>query len=365
MMMKRSLLASLVLFTSLGKVLANGCGLKIGQEKNGNNGNKKKYQVPGILPKGCDKGSKIEIELPDGMVKKFKGNKKNGNRPSWAGQSGFASLEFIRSSLNDDLIVGSMVDAEEGMVYQFMVNADGEEEVTVTPSSDFPPEEDPEDFDVRHRQLLVEGQGYQELMDEGFSGSIEQQGLRGRGGFLDKAVSEQVFGTSLFEENHHERRLLDDGSVVDIMVVWTKGAECETAGYTTTDCTTTSTTEFIMRDLVDLAVEETNTALTASGVNFQLRLVHAYRDEDYIETSDFGVSLNDLTFVNDGKLDSVHAKREEFRADVVAMLRTSGGSCGIAWRSATPSKSYMFSVTAWSCATGQWGDVGLLKLLPP
>ena len=364
--MKRSLLASLVLFTSMGSALANGCGLKIGQEKNGNNGNKKKYQVPGILPKGCDKGSNIEIELPDGKVKKFKGKEKNGNRPSWAGQSGFASLEFIRSSLNDDLIVGSIVDAEEGMVYQFMVNADGEEEVTVTPSDEFPPEEDPEDFDVRHRQLLVEGQGYQELMDEGFSSSIEQQGLRGRGGFLDKAVSEQVFGTSLFEEKHLPRRLEDDGSVVDVMVVWTKGAECEAAGYTTTDCTLTSITEFIMRDLVDLAVEETNTAYTASGVNFQLRLVHAYRDEDYTETSDFFASLQALTITNDGNLDSVHAKREDFGADVVAMLRTfSGNSCGIAWRGTTPSKSYMFSVTAWSCATGQWGDVGLLKLLPP
>ena len=77
-----------------------------------------------------------------------------------------------------------------------------------------------------------------------------------------------------------------------------------------------------MRGLIDLAVAETNTAFTVSGINTELRLVHAYRDDTYTEPSPnkYTAILADLQNKNDGKLDSVHIEREKYGADFVSMI---------------------------------------------
>jgi hypothetical protein len=115
------------------------------------------------------------------------------------------------------------------------------------------------------------------------------------------------------------RQLYDDsGSNVDILVVWTKEAECRNAGLPV-GCTVTEQTANKMRGLIQLAVSETNTAYQLSGILSALRLVHSYRDPDYIEKS-FSASLNDLTNEADGFLDSVHIKRALYGADIVHMI---------------------------------------------
>jgi hypothetical protein len=126
--------------------------------------------------------------------------------------------------------------------------------------------------------------------------------------------------TPRINETNARRVLFDDsGTNVDILVVWTMDAECRYAGLAV-GCTVTSQTETKMRGLIDLAVAETNTAYELSGILTSLRLVHAYRDPDYIETSSFGTSLDDLTNTNDGFLDSVHVKRALYGADIVHMI---------------------------------------------
>lgn len=159
---------------------------------------------------------------------------------------------------------------------------------------------------------------------------------------------------SLFnqQQKQEHRGLVDDsGSTIDVMVVWTKKAECRKSNLAV-GCTNTATTENNMRGLIALAVAETNTAYSLSGVTTQLRLVHAYREPNYVEaTSDaFGAALSSITGTTDGVMDDVHTKRNTYGADVVALIIDDAAFCGMAYLG--PSVGLMFSVTAWNCATG-------------
>ena len=106
-----------------------------------------------------------------------------------------------------------------------------------------------------------------------------------------------------------------------------------------------------MEALVDLAVAETNSAYSLSGINTQLRLVHMYRNEDYVEVSGdaFGHALDAIRAKNDGILDEVHLKRDFYGADIVAILIDDSQYCGLGFIG--PSETSMFSVTGWFCAT--------------
>ena len=154
--------------------------------------------------------------------------------------------------------------------------------------------------------------------------------------------------------SHQHRDLVDDlGGTIDVLVVWTKKAECRKSGLTA-GCTLTATTENNIRGLIDLAVAETNTAYDLSGVTTQLRLVYAYRDPNYVEatTNAFNVALSSITSTNDGVMDDVHIKRNSYGADIVAMIIDDPQYCGMAYLG--PSIDLMFSVTAWNCATGYY-----------
>ena len=153
--------------------------------------------------------------------------------------------------------------------------------------------------------------------------------------------------------SNNKRQLFDDsGSTIDVMVVWTMEAECRNAGLAV-GCIVTAATEEKMRGLIDLAISESNIAFELSGVFTSFRLVHAYRDPDYIEAASYSVALDELTFTNDGQLESVHAKRALYGADVVHMITGAPTSCGIAW-SGEPKKASMFSISQYSCSTGYY-----------
>ena len=158
---------------------------------------------------------------------------------------------------------------------------------------------------------------------------------------------------STFNQQQEQRGLVidDSGSTIDVMVVWTKKAECMNSDLDA-GCTNTATTENNIRGLIDLAVAETNTAYTLSGVTTQLRLVHAYREPNYVEaaTNAFNSALSSIRGTTDGVMDDVHTLRTTYGADVVAMIIDDAAYCGLAYMG--PSVANMFSVTAWNCATG-------------
>jgi hypothetical protein len=189
-------------------------------------------------------------------------------------------------------------------ICQIGPNIFGDEEILCIPKSDFLAEDSPKSIpkedDAGSLRALFSDTHF------GFTPSLpnieSQSSLRGK------------------DHNNEVRRLFDDsGGNIDVMVVWTKLAECRRAGLAP-GCIVTSSTENLMRGLIDLAIAETNTAFALSGIFSSLRLVHAYREPDYVEGEDFYTSLDHITTPNDGFMDSVHSKRALYGADVVTLL---------------------------------------------
>lgn len=118
----------------------------------------------------------------------------------------------------------------------------------------------------------------------------------------------------------HESRDLsnNDGGIIDIMVVWTTDAECKRSGLPS-GCKTTAMTESVISGLIDLAVQETNTAFARSGVLITLRLVRLFRLDGY-EEKGYADMLTELRKVSDGRIDEVHAERKRYGADLVSMI---------------------------------------------
>ncbi|MEI8354996.1 MAG: reprolysin-like metallopeptidase, partial [Deltaproteobacteria bacterium] len=89
-----------------------------------------------------------------------------------------------------------------------------------------------------------------------------------------------------------------------------------------------------IRAKIDLAVKETNQGFVNSGVNTKVRLVHAAEvsfDESEMTPSEA------LSEMKDGKIGSVHAWRDTYKADLVVMLAlypredVSGESLGVGY----------------------------------
>lgn len=158
-------------------------------------------------------------------------------------------------------------------------------------------------------------------------------------------------------QQHGERRLIydDGGSTLDVMVVWTRETECRYNNLGNDEtCALTIQTKNNIKLMVEMLVEEANMAFTESGIPTQLRLVHAYRHESYIESSSTYMALKRLKDVADGDLDDVHAKRVLYGADLVHMIIGRKG-CGAAYHG--PSKQNSFSVSRYTCALQQYSFI--------
>ena len=137
-----------------------------------------------------------------------------------------------------------------------------------------------------------------------------------------------------------------------MLVVWTPNAECRNSGLDR-GCTRTAQTESNMNDLLTLAVKETNDAYLFSGVHAQLVLVHSELVQ-YTEASSnaFSSALDHISDATDGIIDDVHNLRSQYGADIVSMIIDDSQYCGLGYLG--PFKQFMFSVTAWNCATGYY-----------
>lgn len=134
----------------------------------------------------------------------------------------------------------------------------------------------------------------------------------------------------------------DDGSVIDVMVVYTPSARAAMGGTNAAIATANS------------AIAATNTAYTSSLVNSQVRLVYA-GEVNYSEGSGFSQDLGRLRDPNDGFMDEVHQLREQYHADMVALLNNNSGACGIGYLMTSLSNGFessAFTVTKYSCAVG-------------
>lgn len=135
------------------------------------------------------------------------------------------------------------------------------------------------------------------------------------------------------------------GNDVDVMVVYSTAAKNASGGSSG------------MASKINLAVTETNDAYSLSGVTQRLVLVHTEEMIGYSEPSSFSQMLSDLRGTSDGDMDNVHALRNQYGADCVAMICQNGQYCGIAYLMTNVShgfESSAFSVTNYSCATGYY-----------
>ena len=138
--------------------------------------------------------------------------------------------------------------------------------------------------------------------------------------------------------------LLDDGSTIDVMVVWTPASRTIQGGVAA------------MQTLVALGISETNTAYANSGVIQRLRLVYS-GEVNHIEGA-ISPDLGLLAGNGDGVLDQVHAIRDAVGADYVSLWGEYGNqACGIGFLMATESSGFAtnaFNVVNTPCATGNY-----------
>ena len=133
----------------------------------------------------------------------------------------------------------------------------------------------------------------------------------------------------------------DDGSQVDVMVVYTTNAR-ERAGSTSS-----------INARIASEIDIINTGYQNSGINHRMRLVHTV-EVNYDEYAvDWANNLYDVTYTNDGKIDQVHTLRDQYNADLVILITEKYGPyCGIAWvlQNAQLYYDYIgFSVVSYFC----------------
>lgn len=108
------------------------------------------------------------------------------------------------------------------------------------------------------------------------------------------------------------------GQVIDLLVVYTPKARANAGGQ-----------DGIEAKIIN-AVTKANQAYLNSQIDMQLNLVKM-AEVSYTETGDMSKSLSDVQGTNDGKMDEVHALRNQYGADQVALITTDSNYCGIAY----------------------------------
>jgi len=261
----------------------------------------------------------IEVQLFPGMNStSFEKRGRPSRNKIWYGENRGSVINLVNMGLDelgDEQIFGSVVEGNE--IFHIRRDENGVAYVNRTRTEDYPPEGDPKfNEDEKYDEKYV-------------------RKLRSRNDKVTVETERKLAAGSLVE--------------IDLMVVWSKQAECANS-MLPPGCVLTQITKENMLGLVNLAIEETNTAYAYSGIDLELNLVHAYRHPTFVEAERNGFEAA-LDAVTEGEeLWDVHHKRNLFGADLVATIIDDRNYCGLAW--VGPQKSKGFSVTSWSCATG-------------
>jgi hypothetical protein len=189
------------------------------------------------------------------------------------------------------------------------------------------------------KQMKPHISGTDTNIDSHISGTNTQNGG-------DEFVSSNPFlpdSSSSNESTSTPQTQADDGTVVDVLVVFTAEARIAAGGASA------------ISSLIDLATSETNAAYANSGVNHTIRIVG--RQETSFSESGFSFS-GTLSAAQAGSFDGLHALRDSTGADLVVVLVDGDNSlCGLAYLMTTVSSafaSFGYSVTATNCATGNY-----------
>ena len=176
------------------------------------------------------------------------------------------------------------------------------------------------------------------------------------GSLPECGVSGGPVGTSLREyphplagQHHHDRARQDsnppspsaNGSeVMDVLVVYTPQARIAAGNIDL---------------LIRLFVEDANRRYANSEIRHRIRLVHSHETE-YEQEHTMDIDIDRIRIPEDGYMDEVHALRNEYGADLVALLvgHSTATECGIGnlYVGASDASEYAFSVTGQNCRSG-------------
>ena len=133
----------------------------------------------------------------------------------------------------------------------------------------------------------------------------------------------------------------DDGSVIDIMLLYTPQARA-VAG-----------SNAAMENQIRMAIAEANSAYANSDVDFRLSLVFTAETTTYNDSGSHSTDLNNLRLGRNG-LESVPGWRDLYHADSVGLI-TAGGGCGLGYVMSTPNDTgfyaWAFFMASHSCLT--------------
>jgi hypothetical protein len=133
----------------------------------------------------------------------------------------------------------------------------------------------------------------------------------------------------------------DDGSTMDVMVVYTPAARTANSGTAQ------------MHANIDTQIALTNTIYANSNVVQRLRLV--YRGETNYTEVNMDTDLPRVTTSGDGHMDDVPLLRDLYKADFVSLWGVYNDYCGLGWLMATENASFAslgYNVTASPSCTG-------------
>ena len=135
----------------------------------------------------------------------------------------------------------------------------------------------------------------------------------------------------------------DNGSTIDVMVLYTTAAKDANGGQNGIEA------------LINLGISLANQAFTNSQINTQFNLVHT-AEVSYQESGSYNTDLSRLRNTSDGFMDEVHGWRNQYKADLVALVEDNlGGACGVAYVMTNVNTGFApwaFSVTQDSCISG-------------
>ena len=131
----------------------------------------------------------------------------------------------------------------------------------------------------------------------------------------------------------------EDESFVDVVVLYTPAVRDEVGGIVAA------------HSLVDMMVAETNQAYRVSGVDLQVFLTRTV-GVDYVEAGASIIDLSRLAIPDDGYMDEAHDLRERTGADLIHLIATSRGVCGVAYLMTNPSPNFQrwgVGLTSYEC----------------
>lgn len=137
---------------------------------------------------------------------------------------------------------------------------------------------------------------------------------------------------------------LQSAAPIDVMVLYTPQARAGAGSQASIEAT------------INLAVLEANQTYVNSLAGLTLNLVHK-AEIAYTETNNFSTDLTRLQNPADGFMDTVHALRDTYKADMVSLIVNASSSCGIGYVMTNISSSfqgYAFSLVSRTCATGYY-----------